>query len=70
VCGGPRREASNSEAARAADAATDTSLLKRTTITAPRFQGLSGEDSTPYAVLAFDANQSCAKAARNVVQRE
>jgi hypothetical protein len=48
----------------------DTSLLKRATITAPRFQSLSSEDSTPYAVLAFDADQSSAKAARNVVQRE
>jgi hypothetical protein len=48
----------------------DASLLKRATITAPCLQCLGSEDSTPYAVLAFDADQSSAKAARDVVQRE
>lgn len=56
------------EAARAADATPNTSLLERSAVAALRPQHLHREDATPYAVLALDADQSSAKPARNVVQ--
>jgi hypothetical protein len=69
VCGRARGKVRGSEAARAAGATPHPNLLERSAIAALCLQHLRSEDATPYALLALDADQSSAKAARDVMQR-
>ena len=70
MCGRTRREAGCSEAARAALATVDAGLLKGAAITTPRPQRFGLEQPAPYAVVAFDADQSRPEATSYFVKRE